>query len=139
MSTIWTPSGEYTPKPEPGAPPPSPSAPPAPPGADGGREPTPEEVEAMAAEVMAALGRPMTDHVLDLIEQLLQLASLHLNRRALTGGKEAPDLAAASLAIDSIGALVDGVGARLGEYRQPLVQTLDQLRMAFVQVSGETG
>ncbi|MGH9022578.1 MAG: hypothetical protein ACRDV9_05690 [Acidimicrobiia bacterium] len=137
MSTIWTPSGEYTPKPEPQAPP-SMAPPPPPPGVPG-PEPSPEEMEAMAAEISAALARPMADHVLDLIEQLLQLASLHLNRRALTGGQEGPDLAAASLAIDALGALIEGVGARLGEYHQPLTRTLEQLRMAFVQVSGEGG
>lgn len=93
----------------------------------------------MAGQVMAMLGRPMAEHVLDLVEQLMQLAQLHLNRRALTGGAEAPDMVAASLAIDTLGAVVDGVGSRLGEYHQPLVKTVEQLRMAFVQVSSEAG
>ena len=138
MSTIWTPSGEYVPKPEPDQGPPR-SAPPPPPGggtAEGaGPEPTPEEMEAMAAEIMAALHRPMADHVLDAIEQLLQLATLQLNRESLTGGQEKPDLKETSLAIDAIGALVDGVGARLDQYHDPLRRTVDQLRQAFVQVS----
>ena len=141
MSTIWTPSGEYVPKPEPGEAPP-PGAPP-PPGAGQppgpGREPTPEEMEAMAAEIMGALHRPMEDHILDVVEQLLQLATLQLNRESLTGGQEKPDLKEASLAIDAIAALVDGVGSRLGQYDQALRRTVDQLRQAFVQVSGQAG
>ena len=129
MSTIWTPSGEYQPKPEPEqAPPPGP-----------GREPTPEEMEAMAAEIMGALHRPMTDHVLDLVEQLLQLASLHLNRESLTGGQEKPDLKETSLAIDTLAAIVDGVGSRLGQYEEPLQRTVEQLKTAFVQVSKQSG
>jgi hypothetical protein len=141
MSTIWTPSGEYVPKPEPGQeppraapPPPGPGQPPGP-----GREPTPEEMEAMAAELMAAIHRPVEDHILDMVEQLINVATLHLNREAITGGQEKPDLKAASLAIDTIAALADGVGSRLGQYDEPLRRAVDQLRQAFVQVSSQSG
>jgi hypothetical protein len=135
MSTIWTPSGEYVPRPEPEQPPAS--EPPRPP--EQGREPTPEEMQAMAAEIMAVLQRPMSEHVVALADQLIQLATLQLNRGALTEGKEQPDLKEASLAIDTLGAIVDGVGARLGQYQQPLERTVDELRSAFVQVSRQLG
>ena len=141
MSTIWTPSGEYQPKPEPGQepprsapPPPGPGQPPGP-----GREPTPEEMEAMAAELMAALHRPVEEHILDMVEQLFNVATLHLNREAITGGQEKPDLKAASLAIDTVAALADGVGSRLGQYDAALKRAVDQLRQAFVQVSNQSG
>jgi hypothetical protein len=96
-------------------------------------------MEAMAAELMAALHRPVEDHILDMVEQLINIATLHMNREAITGGQEKPDLAAASLAIDSIAALADGVGARLGQYDEPLRRAVDQLRQAFVKVSNQSG
>ena len=43
------------------------------------------------------------------------------------------DPADAQLAIDAFGALVDGLGSRLGEAEQPLRQTLAQLRFAYSQ------
>jgi hypothetical protein len=52
---------------------------------------------------------------------------------------QAPD---AQLAIDALGALLDGLGSRLGEAEQPLKQTLAQLRFAYAQAvmpPGEPG
>jgi hypothetical protein len=67
---------------------------------------------------------------------LFELAALHLEREAATGGQEKPDLAEASLAIDAMAALVEGLGERLEPYRGQLENALNQLRMAFVQLSG---
>ena len=135
MSTIWTPSGEYVPREEPAkeaAPPPPPAA-----GAPGeGREPTPEEVQAALEQARAVLHMPVIEHIGGHAMALFELAALHLEREAATGGAEKPDLAEASLAIDAMGALVDGLGDRLQPYRAQLEDALNQLRMAFVQVSG---
>ena len=66
---------------------------------------------------------------------LFELAALHLEREAATGGEEKPDLAEASLAIDAMAALVEGLGEKLEPYRGQLEGALDQLRMAFVELS----
>ena len=43
-------------------------------------------------------------------------------------------VADAQLAIDALGAIVETLGARLGEAEAPLRQTLAQLRMAYAQM-----
>jgi hypothetical protein len=139
MSTIWTPSGEYVPRQEPperpaGAPP----AGPPPAGAPGarGREPTAEEIEAAVAAARATLQTPVIEHVGAHAMALFELAALHIEREAATGGEEKPDLAETSLAIDAMAALVEGLGERLEPYRGQLENAVNQLRMAFVQLSG---
>jgi hypothetical protein len=131
MSTIWTPGGEYVPREEP---PKQPAAPPgAPPGQ--GREPTEAEVQAALAEARQVLHMPVIEHVGGHAMALFELAALHLEREAATGGEEKPDLAEAALAIDAMAALVEGLGEKLQPYRGQLEQALNQLRMAFVQLS----
>ncbi len=127
MSTIWTPSGEYVPREEPEAPGPGPQAPP---GAGG---PSPEDVEAALAEARAILEHPVLEHVAGHVMGLFELAALHLEREAATGGQEKPDLAEAGLAIDAMAALVEGLGDRLGRYQPSLNQALSQLRLAYVR------
>jgi hypothetical protein len=135
MSTIWTPSGEYVPRQEP---PEQPKAPPPPagPGPAEGRQPTEEEIEAALAAARASLHTPVIEHIGGHAMALFELAALHLEREAATGGQEKPDLAEASLAIDAMAALVEGLGERLEPYRGQLENALNQLRMAFVQLSG---
>jgi hypothetical protein len=135
MSTIWTPSGEYVPRQEP---PEQPKAPPPPagPGPGEGRQPTEEEIEAALAAARASLHTPVIEHIGGHAMALFELAALHLEREAATGGQEKPDLAEASLAIDAMAALVEGLGERLEPYRGQLENALNQLRMAFVQLSG---
>ena len=131
MSTIWTPGGEYVPREEP---PKQPAAPPgAPPGQ--GREPTEAEVQAALAEARQVLHTPVIEHIGGHAMALFELAALHLEREAATGGEEKPDLAEAALAIDAMAALVEGLGEKLQPYRGQLEQALNQLRMAFVQLS----
>lgn len=60
---------------------------------------------------------------------LFELAALHLSL-------ERPQLDQARLAIDALGALVDGLGERLGEPAAELSKGLAQLRMAYVQIAG---
>lgn len=62
---------------------------------------------------------------------LFQLAAIHLNRRP-------PNLAEGQVAIDALGALVEGMAGRLGDEEQALRDGLGQLRMAFVQLSSST-
>jgi Domain of unknown function (DUF1844) len=134
MSTIWTPSGEYVPRDEP----PKQPAPPPPPagGAPGeGPEPTPEEIQAALEHARAVLHTPVIEHIGGHAMALFELAALHLEREAATGGEEKPDLAEASLAIDAMAALVEGLGDRLQPYRSQMENALNQLRMAFVEVS----
>jgi len=135
MSTIWTPSGEYVPREEPPNRPegPAPGAPP--PGGGPGREPSPEEMQAALAEARRVLQTPVVEHIGGHAMALFELAALHLEREAATGGEEKPDLAEASLAIDAMAALVEGLGDKLQPYQSQLQGALDQLRMAFVQLS----
>ena len=131
MSTIWTPGGEYVPREEP---PKQPATPPsAPPGQ--GREPTEAEVQAALAEARRVLHTPVIEHIGGHAMAMFELAALHLEREAATGGAEKPDLTEAALAIDAMAALVEGLGEKLHPYQGQLEQALNQLRMAFVQLS----
>jgi hypothetical protein len=58
---------------------------------------------------------------------LFQLAALHLNQRP-------PNLDEGRLAVDALGALVEGLAGRLGDEEAPLRDALSQLRLAFVQL-----
>ena len=58
---------------------------------------------------------------------LFELAALHLGRRP-------PNFEEAQVAIDAMGALVEGMGPRLGDHAKQLEEGLTQLRLAFVQV-----
>jgi hypothetical protein len=143
MSSLWTPSGEH-PVDRPGADPASRSAdaPPAaasPPGPgappDTDRELTPEEraaAEEYARQVDAAreqlLGTPAGLVVGQQALQFYDLAALHLSQTE-------PRLDDARIAIDALAAVVDAVGPRLGEAEQALRQALNQIQLAFVEVS----
>jgi hypothetical protein len=136
MSTIWTPSGEYVPKAEPQAQQKGPVSPPR--EFDGpGYQPTREEAEAALEQAVAMLSVPVIEQIVGTATGLFELAALHLEREAVTG--EPPDLAEASLAIDALAALVEGLGARLGQYEAPLREAVSQLRMAFVRASNAPG
>ena len=133
MSSLWTPSGEHQPQPERPAPPPA-----APPGAGGpeGGEPVDEaavaeELRRVRAELAAT---PVSDLVANHAVGLWQLAVLHLTPEE---GTE-PDLQEASLAIDAMASLVEGLGERLGANAEPLRDALSQLQLAFVQVRDRT-
>ena len=58
---------------------------------------------------------------------LYELAALHL-------ANQPPNLTEATVAIDAMGALLDGMKGRLGEPEATLREGLSQLRMAFVQL-----
>jgi hypothetical protein len=65
----------------------------------------------------------VVNHVMGLYE----LAAIHL-------GAEPPRLPEASLAIDAVACLVEGLGQRLGPEASTLVAALANIRLAFVQI-----
>ena len=68
----------------------------------------------------------VTNHVMGLYE----LAAIHLSA-------EEPDLAQAALAIDALACLVDGLGERLGPEAPTMIDALQNIRLAFVQIKGQ--
>src|SRR5579872_1187063 len=100
VGTIWTPSGEQPVGDEgrgsaAGGPPPAPG------------EETPEELEAELAEVQRQLlETPASVIIANHAIGLFQLAALHLNQQP-------PNFVDAQLAIDALGAIVEGLGDRL--------------------------
>lgn len=91
------------------------------------------QIEAAMAEARARLADVpaevvVTNHVMGLYE----LAAIHLS-------SETPDLVSASLAIDAMGLLVDGLGERLGDDALTMRDALGNIKMAFVGVKAQTG
>lgn len=126
MGTIWTPSGEQPVGDEGrgsagGGPPPEPG------------DETPEELEAELAEVQRQLlETPASVIIANHAIGLFQLAALHLNQQP-------PNFVDAQLAIDALGAIVEGLGDRLGPDQDPLRDALAQIRLAFVQIKSAGG
>lgn len=91
------------------------------------------QIEAAMAEARARLADVpaevvVTNHVMGLYE----LAAIHLS-------SETPDLVSASLAIDAMSMLVEGLGARLGDDAPTMQDALGNIKMAFVGVKAQTG
>jgi len=140
VSSIWTPSGEHEPRPEP-------SSGPGGTGAGGsdtpfldaarGGEPTPAEMEAEMRRARAELASvPVVDIIANHAVGLWNLAVLHLTPDPNPDGSPAePRLDQAALAVDALGAIVDGLGDRLAPHDEALREALGQLRMAFVQLA----
>ena len=124
MGTIWTPGGEQ-PVGDEGQPA----------GFSGSNvdEPPPEEIEAELAEVQRQLlETPASVIIANHAIGLFQLAALHLNQQP-------PNFVDAQLAIDALGAIVEGLGDRLGPDQDPLRDALAQIRLAFVQIKSAGG
>jgi hypothetical protein len=128
MSSLWTPSGEHFPKKEGdagAAPPPS-----NPPGDTDVTEPTPEEAQAAVEAMRAQLAStPAEVVVANHAYGLFELAAIYLSQTP-------PMLFQARLAIDALGYLLDGLQGRLGEAEPSLLESLSQLRLAFVRLEG---
>ena len=86
---------------------------------------TEEELVEIARQLAAA---PAEDVVANHCYGLFELAALHLSQQP-------PQLDKARLAIDALGLLVDGLGERLGQHAEGLVDGLSQLRIAFVKIA----
>ena len=135
MSTLWTPGGEV-------------------PVGDGRRQsatPPPQGTPDQDADPLAGLSDEERAQAEELAQQLAEareqiantpasvvvgnhamglyeLGAIHLSQQP-------PNLEEARLAIDALGALVEGLEDRLGEHEATLKDALHQIRMAFVQVS----
>ena len=116
------PAGSPTPPPD------EPASPTGPAGTEGG-EPTEADLEAQAEQLRRyLLQAPAEEVVAQHAMGMYELAVIHLSQPE-------PDLPAARLAIDALGALVDGLQGRLGQAEPQLREVLPQLRMAFVQIA----
>ncbi|HEX3540614.1 MAG TPA: DUF1844 domain-containing protein [Acidimicrobiales bacterium] len=131
MSTLWTPDGERPVRREPPAgagagQPASPGGQPPAGGPDG--PPISPEDEAAMAELQEQLAHTPVELVIaNHAFGLFELAALHLSLQP-------PQLPEARLAIDALGALIEGLAGRLGEYERQLIEGLANLRMAYVQI-----
>lgn len=134
MSSIWTPSGEHLPEPEPE-------------GAGGGSLPPEAEAVEMTQEQYAELMQaraelaavPVADIIANHAIGLQQLAVIHLLPDPdEQGNARVPRLAEAGLAIDALGAIVDTLGDRLAPHHETLRDAVTQLRLAFVELSAPT-
>jgi hypothetical protein len=134
MSSLWTPSGEQFPKEEGGGGG-------SPPGQPGDTDVTPTSPEAplteeqLAAQAEVDAMRAQLAHtpaevvVANHCYGLFELAAIYLSQNP-------PQLFQARLAIDGLGALLDGLKGRLGEAEPALLESLSQLRLAFVGLEG---
>lgn len=132
VSSLWTPSGDHVPQPDPA---PDPARDPGGEGAPAGGRDVDSLDDAAVAEELARVraelaATPVTDIVANHALGLWQLAVLHLTPE----GDDPPNLAEAGLAIDAMAALVEGLGDRLGANTEPLREALAQLRLAYVQL-----
>ena len=84
-------------------------------------EETRERLASVPAEVV------VTNHAMGLYE----LGAIHLSA-------EEPDLVQAALAIDALACLLDGLGDRMGPESATLADALNNIRLAFVQIKGQT-
>lgn len=122
MSSIWTPSGEHFPENEAGggAPPPA--------------GPAEAEAEAEAQAAVDAMREQLAHTPAEVVVAnhcygLFELAAIYLS-------EQPPMLFQARLAIDGLGALLQGLEGRLGEAEPALLESISQLRLAYVRLEG---
>jgi hypothetical protein len=135
MSSIWTPAGEHFPKKEGN----DDASPPAGPGSDTGVTRTspgapPADEQAVSQAEVDALRAQLAHTPAEVVVAnhcygLFELAAIYLSQTP-------PMLFQARLAIDGLGFLVDGLRGRLGEAEPALLESLSQLRLAFVRLEG---
>ncbi len=63
---------------------------------------------------------------------LFELAAIHLSQQP-------PHLDQARLAVDALGALIEGLAGRLGEAEVSLKDALAQIRLAYIEIGGTAG
>jgi hypothetical protein len=128
MSSLWTPSGEHFPKKEGN----DDASPPDDPGDDSDVTRTSREApltEEQAAAQAQLAHTPAEVVVANHCYGLFELAAIYLSQTP-------PQLFQARLAIDGLGALLEGLRGRLGEAESALLESLSQLRLAFVSLEG---
>jgi hypothetical protein len=128
VSSLWTPGGEHR----------------VPPGETHGDDDEDEATEREVAEAERQVNEelaearrrvadvPVEEVVANHAMGLFELAAIHLSQQPA-------NLASASLAIDALGFMVDGLGDRIGENAGVLRDALAQIRLAFVQVKSAAG
>jgi hypothetical protein len=90
------------------------------------------EIEAAMAEARARLAEvPAEVVIVNHVMGLYELGAIHLSAPT-------PDLVSASLAIDAMAAVVEGLGDRLGDDAETMRDALANIRMAFVGVRAQT-
>ncbi len=87
-----------------------------------------EMAEAQRRLAAAAAADVIANHAMGLYE----FAAIKL-------GTEPPQLTDARTAIDALGGILDATGDRLGDHGRALADALDQIRLAWVQVSDAAG
>lgn len=91
--------------------------------------------EALAAHLQELRGQLLATPVEVVVANhaygLFELAAIHLSERP-------PALDQSRLAIDALGAVVEGLEGRLGEAEPSLVDALAQIRLAFVQIQASS-
>lgn len=149
MSSLWTPGGEHPIEPDAAG-----SASTPPPAADPALDDeiaaalpegvtlddlSPEEraqAEQMVREMGEARERLLATAASTIVANhamgLYELAALHLSQQQ-------PNFTEATLAIDALAAVVEGLAGRLDDAEPTLQEALSQLRMAYVQLKGGGG
>jgi len=132
MSTIWTPSGERPVSKDSPAPPSQPG--PSPAAADDPADQQAiDEMTAQMAEMQEQLLRaPAAVVVANHCIAFYELAVLHLSQ-------DPPNAEQARVAIDAMAAVVEGLGARMGQNERPLKDALAQLQLAYIEATSHTG
>jgi len=136
--SLWTPGGEHeVPREEASQSPPPPGEDPVVDEMPGFDELTPEqqaEARAMAAELAEARQRiadtPADEIVANHVMGMYELGAIHLS-------SQPPATEEARVAIDAMAAVVQALPGRLGENEPVLREALQQIQMAFVQLSAE--
>ncbi len=134
--SLWTPDGE---RPIPRDPQPPPAAADVVGGVPDFDELSAEEQEQaaqMAAEMAQARQQiaetPASLIVANHVMGLYELAAIHL-------GNQPPKLREAAVAIDAMGAVLEALPGRLGENESVLRDAIQQLRLAYVELSKQAG
>ena len=86
-----------------------------------------EMVKEMAIARERLISTPAANIVANHAIGLYELAALHLSAQT-------PNFAEATVAIDALSAIVNGLAGRLGDDEAAVAHALDQIRMAFVQL-----
>jgi hypothetical protein len=133
MSTLWTPSGEHpVERNQPDAtpePPPAPDEEPLTPEEQAAAEEYAQQVEAMRRQLLELpAGVVVGQHAL----QFFDVAGLYLSQSP-------PRIEDARIAIDALAAVVEHLGAPLGEAETPIRQALHQAQLAFVEAARSAG
>jgi hypothetical protein len=107
-----------------------------------GAEPSAEEIAALRELHERLLATPVVDVIVNHALGIWQLALVHLGMITPPdehGNPPAVDLASAGVAIDAMAALVDGLGARLGEHEPVLREALANAQQLYVEVADQQG